>query len=112
MIGGRQCEPILDLRRDEMISPSHECQTNNVSGEWIDSIEHLVRWIEQRTLGRERVLQRVADIKNARRETHRLHEALCLLSRELGALRPQGAVISLARRRVRDMALTLAHTSP
>ena len=95
-----------------MISQSHECQTNDVSGEGIDSIEHLIRWIEPRKMGRERVLQRLADIKNARRETHRLHEALCLLSRELDALRPPGAVISLARRRVRDMALTLAHTSP
>ncbi|HEY5618332.1 MAG TPA: hypothetical protein VIK60_10320 [Vicinamibacterales bacterium] len=93
-----------------MISQSHECQTNEVSGAWLDSIEHLIRWIGPRTVGRERVFQRMADVRKAQRETHRLQDALCLLSRELDALYPQGAVISLARRRVRDVALTLAHT--
>jgi hypothetical protein len=102
-------KPILDLRRDEMISQSHECPTDDVSGEWIDSIEHLIRWIAPRTVGRERVLQQLADVKKARRETHRLHETLCLLSHALDALYPQGAVISLARRRVRAVALTLPH---
>jgi hypothetical protein len=92
-----------------MISQSHLCQTSDVSGDWIDSIEHLIRWIAPRTVGRERVFHRLADVKKARRETHRLLEALCLLSRELDALYPQGAVSSLARRRVRDMALSFAH---
>jgi hypothetical protein len=93
-----------------MGSPSHECQTDDLSADCIDSLEHLIRWIAPRTLGRARVLQRLEDLKNARRETHRLHDALCLLSRELEALYPQSAVISLARRRVRGMALTLTHT--
>jgi hypothetical protein len=94
---------------DEMTSPSRECHTVEVLGEWIESIEHLIRWIAPRTVGRERVLERLEDVKQARRETARLRDALCLLSRELDALFPQGAVISLARRRVRDVALTLAH---
>ena len=54
-----------------MIAESHECQVNEVSREWIDSIEHLIRWIAPRTLGRERVLERLADVKKTRPETHR-----------------------------------------
>ena len=92
-----------------MASPSRKCHTVEVSGEWIESIEHLIRWIAPRTVGRERVLERLEDLKRARPETARLRDALCLLSRELDALFPQGAVISLVRRRVRDVALTLAH---
>lgn len=92
-----------------MISQSHEHQTNKVSGEWIDAIERLLRWIGPRTVGRERVLQRMEDVKKVQRETHRLRDALDLLLCELDALYPPGAVISLARRRVRDVALTLAH---
>jgi hypothetical protein len=69
-----------------MISQSHQCQTNDVSEDWIDSIEHLIRWIAPRTVGRVRLLQRLADVKKARRETNRLHDALCLLSRELDTL--------------------------
>jgi hypothetical protein len=94
-----------------MISQSHEHQTktNKVSGERIDAIERLLRWIGPRTVGRERVLRRMEDVKKVQRETHRLRDALGLLLRELDALYPPGAVISLARRRVRDVALTLAH---
>ena len=92
-----------------MTSPSRKRHTVDVSGEWIESIEHLIRWIAPRTIGRARVLERLEDVKRAWRETDRLHDALCLLSRELDALFPRGAVISLARRRVRDVALTLAH---
>ena len=93
-----------------MTSQPHEYQTNNVSGDWMDSIEHLIRWIAPRTAGRERVLQRVADVRSTRREMHRLREALCLLYRELDTLYPRGPIISLARRRVRDVVLTLADT--
>jgi hypothetical protein len=92
-----------------MISQSHKHRTNKVSGEWIDAIERLLRWIGPRTAGRERVLQRMEDIKKVQRETHRLRDELGLLLRELDELYPPGAVISLARRRVRDVALTLAH---
>jgi hypothetical protein len=91
-----------------MIAQLPELQVNGVAGEWIDAIEHLIRWIAPRTVGRDRVLQLLADVRSARRETYRLHQTLCLLSRELDALYPQSAVISLARRRVREMALTLA----
>jgi hypothetical protein len=93
-----------DRRRHEMMSQSQECQTNDVSDEWIDSIEHLIRWLAPYTVGRDRVLQRLADVKEARQETHRLYDALCQLSRALDALYPPGAVISLARRRVREVA--------
>jgi hypothetical protein len=41
---------------------------------------------------------------------HRLRDALCLLYRELDTLYPRGPIISLARRRVRDVVLTLADT--
>jgi hypothetical protein len=37
-----------------MASPSRKCHTVEVSGEWIESIEHLIRWIAPRTVGRER----------------------------------------------------------
>ena len=92
-----------------MISNLQMSRTNAMSGDWINSIEHLLRWIAPRTVGRQRVLQRLAEVREAQPERHRLNDALCLLSRELDALYPQGAIISLARRRVRDMVLTLAH---
>ena len=57
-----------------MISQSHEHRMNNASGEWIDAIERLLRWIGPRTAGRERVLQRMEDIKKVQRETHRLRD--------------------------------------
>ena len=100
---------ILDLRGKEMISKAPGARTNVVSGDWINSIEHLLRWIAPRTVGRQRVLQRLAELRQAQPERRRLNDALCLLSRELDALYPQGAIISLARRRVRDMVLRLAH---
>ena len=93
-----------------MISQPHEYQMKDESGGLIDSIDHLIRWIAPRTVGRNRVLERLADVKKARQEIHRLHDALCLLSRELDALYPKGAVIRLAKRRVRDAVLTLAQT--
>jgi hypothetical protein len=65
-----------------MISPPHEHQTNDVSGDWMDSLEHLIRWIASRTAGRERVFQRLADVRNSRRERHRLRDALSLLASE------------------------------
>jgi hypothetical protein len=92
-----------------MISNLQMSRTNAMSGAWINSIEHLLRWIAPRTVGRQRVLQRLAEVREAQPERHRLNDALCLLSRELDALYPQGPVISLVRRRVRDMVLTLAH---
>jgi hypothetical protein len=49
----------------------------------------------------------LAEAKQAQRELHRLREALCLLSRELGALYPQGPIIKLAQQRVRDLVLNL-----
>ena len=93
-----------------MLSKKHESGINEVSRERIDSIERLIRWIAPRTVGRDRVLQRVVDLKKARLEIHRLHATVCLLSRELDALYPQGAIISLARRRVRNLALMLARS--
>ena len=92
-----------------MISNLQMSRTNAMSGAWINSIEHLLRWIAPRTVGRQRVLQRLAEVREAQPERHRLNDALCLLSRELDALYPQGPVISLVRRRIRDMVLTLAH---
>ena len=92
-----------------MISNLQMSRTNAMSGDWINSIEHLLRWIAPRTVGRQRVLQRLAELREAQPERHRLNDALCLLSRELDALYPQGPVISLVRRRIRDMVLTLAH---
>ena len=92
-----------------MISKLQASRTNAMSGDWINSIEHLLRWIAPRTVGRQRVLQRLAELRQAQPERRRLNDALCLLSRELDALCPRSAIISLARRRVRDMVLTLAH---
>jgi hypothetical protein len=87
----------------QMHETHQEHHTDDVSEDWIDSIERLIRWVAPYTIGRERVLQSLADVRKARRETHRLRDALRLLSRELDALYPPGAVISLARRRVRDV---------
>jgi hypothetical protein len=89
------------------MSQSPAVATNERSGEWIDSIERLICWIAPRTRGRQHVLQLLADVKDARPETHRLHAALCLLSHHLDALYPQGAVISLAKQRVRNLAMAL-----
>jgi hypothetical protein len=63
-----------------MIAQVPEPQMNGIVGEWIDAIEHLIRWIAPRTVGRDRVLQRLAGVRSARRETDRLHHTLCLLS--------------------------------
>jgi hypothetical protein len=93
-----------------MISQAHEYQTNDVTGDWMESLEHLIRWIAPRTAGRERVMQRLADVRNSRREMHPLRDALCMLYSELDTLYPRGPVISLARRRVRDLVLTLEQT--
>jgi hypothetical protein len=74
----------------------------------LDSLERLIRWIAPRTVGRESVLRRLGDVKVAMLDRCGLHDAACLLARALAELYPQSAVISLARRRVRDMVLTLA----
>ena len=108
VIVDRYRESLLGHQEEEM-SHSHDAQTQDPSADWINSIEKLIRWIAPRTVGRERVLDRLADVKTARSDRRRLHDALCLLSGELDALYPQGAVISLARQRVRDAALTLVH---
>ena len=73
------------------------------------SLERLIRWIAPRTVGRDCVLERLAEVKTAAPDFGRLHQAVCRLSRALGQLYPHSAVISLAQRRVRDMALALAH---
>jgi hypothetical protein len=91
------------------MSHSHDGHTEDPSADWINSIERLIRWIAPRTVGRARVLDRLAEVKTSRSDRRRLHHALCLLSGELDALYPQGAVISLARQRVRDTAMTLVH---
>jgi len=95
-----------------MMSQPRGCQTNKVLRESIESIERLIQWISPRTLGRERVLQQLAEVKKVARESRRLRDGICLLSHDLDALYPKSAVISLVRRRVRHMVLTLAQTSP
>ena len=82
------------------------------NGAWTDQVnalERLIRWISPRTIGRDRALQRLIEMQTAASDRWRLHDAVCLLSRDLDALYPQGPIIRLARRRVRDMALTLAY---
>jgi hypothetical protein len=108
MIGACQVNRSRPLEGREMIA-LHEYQTNDGSREWMDSLEHLVRWIAPRTVGHARVLQQLAEVKKAGEEIHRRRDALCLLSRELDALYPQGPVVTLARQRVRDAVLTLSH---
>jgi hypothetical protein len=76
----------------------------------LDSLERLIRWIAPRTRGRESVLRRLGDLKLAVPDRRSAPDAACLLARALDELYPQTAVISLARRRVRDMVLALAHT--
>jgi hypothetical protein len=56
------------------------------------------------------VFERLADVEKVRLDRARLHDALCLPSRELDTLYPRGPVISLAQRSVRDVALGLVHT--
>jgi hypothetical protein len=73
------------------MSHSHDAQTQDPSADWINSIEKLIRWIAPRTVGRKRVLDRLADVKTARSDRRRLHDAFCLLSGALDALYPPGA---------------------
>ena len=95
-----------------MVSRANLGQTSHASADWVDAIEHLIRWIAPRTVGRRRVLQRLADLRHAGRQVDHLLMTLCLLSRELDALYPQGPVINLAKQRVREAVLTLAHPQP
>lgn len=93
----------------ETMDPSRPCQTNAGSPDWTESLEHLLPWIAPRTVGRERVFERWAAVKRTRSEGGDLRDVLCLLSRELGALSPRGAVISLLQQRVKNVVLTLAN---
>jgi hypothetical protein len=74
----------------------------------LDSLERLMRWIAPRTIGRATALERLEDLKMAAPDRHHLQDAACPLARALEKLLPQSAVISLARRRLRDMVVMLA----
>jgi hypothetical protein len=63
------------LVQEEEMSHSHDAQTQEPSADWINSIEKLIRWIAPRTAGRARVLDRLADVKTARSDRRRLHNA-------------------------------------
>jgi hypothetical protein len=87
-------------------------RTSGSDEAWTDrfnALERLIRWISPRTSGRDRVLQRLVEMKMAASDRWRLHHTVCLLSRDLDALYPQGPITQLARQRVRDIALMLAY---
>ncbi len=85
-----------------------DVRTNAMSGDWINSIEHLLTLIAPRTVGRHRVLRRLAELRQAQREASHQRCPVPADART-GRAVSQGSIISLARRRIRDMVLMLAY---
>ena len=75
----------------------------------IDAITRLIGWVRPSTSGRSRALATLEQLRAAVSDGERFSTTLCQLARDLDEVYPGGAVVSLARRHVRDMVLAFNH---
>jgi hypothetical protein len=79
-------------------------------GAWtsrIDAIGRLIGWLRPTTTGRSQALARVEQLRTAVADGQQFLTTLWQLSRDLDAVYPGGAVVTLARRRVRDLLVAI-----
>jgi hypothetical protein len=79
-------------------------------GTWtsrIDAIGRLLGWLRPGTTGRSQALARLEQLRTAMANGQRFSTTLLELSRDLDAVYPGGAVVTLARKRVRDLVLAI-----
>jgi hypothetical protein len=79
-------------------------------GTWtsrIDAIGKLIGWLRPSTTGRSQALARVEQLRTVVADGKRFSTTLWQLSRDLDDVYPGGAVVTLARRRVRDLLLAI-----
>jgi hypothetical protein len=75
----------------------------------IDAVSRLLGWVRPSTSGRRQALARLEQLKAAVSDGDRFSRTLSLLARDLDELYPSSAIVSLARRRVRDMVLAITY---
>jgi hypothetical protein len=79
-------------------------------GTWtsrIDAIGRLIGWLRPTTTGRSRALARLEQLRTAVADGKGFSTTLWQLSRDLDDVYPSGAIVTLARRRVRDLLLAI-----
>jgi hypothetical protein len=79
-------------------------------GTWtsrIDAIGKLIGWLRPSTTGRSQALARLEQLRTAIANGQRFSTTLAELSRDLDAVYPGGAVVTLARKRVRALLLAI-----
>ena len=79
-------------------------------GTWtsrIDAIGKLIGWLRPSTTGRSQVLARVEQLRTAVADRKRFSTTLWQLSRDLDGVYPGGAIVTLARKRVRDLLVAI-----
>jgi hypothetical protein len=75
----------------------------------IDAVTRLIGWVRPSTSGRSRALATLEQLRAAVSDGDRFSTTLSQLARDLDEVYPGGAVVSLARRHVRDMVLAFNH---
>jgi hypothetical protein len=75
----------------------------------IDAITRLVGWVRPSTNGRSQALATLKELRNAVADVQRFSSTLSRLARDLDEVYPGGAIVSLARRHVRDLLLAVGH---
>ncbi len=79
-------------------------------GTWtsrIDAIGRLIGWLRPSTTGRSQALARVEQLRTVVADGKRFSTTLWQLSRDLDGVYPSGAIVTLARKRVRDLLRTV-----
>ena len=79
-------------------------------GTWtsrIDAIGRLIGWLRPSTNGRSQALARLEQLRTAVADGKGFSTTLWQLARDLDDVYPSGAIVTLARRRVRDLLLAI-----
>ena len=80
------------------------------SGTWtsrIDAIGRLIGWLRPSTTGRSQALARLEQLRTVVADGKRFSTTLWQLSRDLDGVYPSGAIVTLARKRVRALLLAI-----
>ena len=75
----------------------------------VDAVTRLIGWIRPGTSGRSQALATLKELRTAVFDGERFSTMLSRLARDLDEVYPGGAIVSLARRHVRDMLLAIDH---
>ena len=86
-----------------MISPTIATSRGGTWTSRIDALGKLIGWLRPSTTGRSQALARLEQLKTSMVDGRRFSRTLLELAHDLDAVYPGGAVVTLARKRVRAM---------